>query len=71
MATVSENLTTAITGYATALALDSVSPQPSYTTDGRSVSQQEWREGLQRLIEALQKQINALNPYVIVTRKVL
>lgn len=71
MATVTDNLNTTIANYATALALDSVSPQPSYTLDNKSVSQNEWREGIQKIMEALQRQVNALNPYIVVTRKVL
>ena len=71
MPTVSENLEATIAGYATALAADSVSPQPSYTLDGKSVSRNEWREGLQRLIDALQKTVNAMSPYVVSTKQVL
>lgn len=71
MATVTDNLNTAIANYVQALALDSINPQPSYTLDNKSVSQNEWRDGIQKLIEALQKQVNALNPYIVVTRKVL
>ncbi len=71
MPTVSENLETTIAGYATALAADSDSPQPSYTLDGKSVSRNEWREGLQRLIDALQKTVNRMTPYVVSTKQVL
>jgi hypothetical protein len=71
MPSVSDNLNTTIAGYATALAADSVSPQPSYTLDGKSVSRNEWRESLERLMEALQKQVNALSPYCVVSRKTL
>jgi soluble cytochrome b562 len=71
MATVAENLTTAIAGYAAALAADSVSPQASYSLDGKSVSRNEWREGLQKLIDNLQKTINQQTPYIVSTRQVL
>lgn len=71
MPTVADNLNTAIAGYATALAADSVNPQPSYTLDNKSVSRNEWREGLQKLIDALQKTVNAQNPYVVSTKMVL
>lgn len=68
---VASDLSTAIAGYAAALAADSVSPQPSYTLDGKSVSRNEWREGLQRMIVELQKTVNALSPYIVSTKQVL
>ena len=71
MPTVADNLNTTIAGYAAALAADSVSPQPSYTLDGKSVSRNEWREGLQRLITALQQTVNQQAPYVISTKMVM
>ncbi len=71
MPSVSDNLNAAIAGYASRLALDSVNPQPSYSLDGKSVSRNEWREGMQRLIDSLAKTINALNPYVVSTKQVL
>ncbi|MBP3956464.1 hypothetical protein J8F10_14380 [Gemmata sp. G18] len=71
MPTVAENLNTTIAGYATALAADSVNPQPTYTLDGKTVSRNEWREGLARLITALQKTVNAQSPYVVSTKMVL
>jgi hypothetical protein len=57
--------------YEQALAADAVSPQPSYALDGQSVSRNEWRAGLMKMIIDLNKTINALNPYVISTRNVL
>lgn len=69
MPSVTDNLNTTIAGYATQLALDSANPQPSYTLDGKSVSRNEWREGLQRMINELQKTVNGLNPYCVVSRK--
>ena len=71
MPTVAENLSATIAGYAAALAADSVNPQPSYTLDNKSVSQNEWREGLQKLIDALTKTLNGLQPYVVSTRMIL
>lgn len=71
MPTVVDNLNTTIAGYAAALAADSVAPQASYTLDGKSASRNEWREGLQKLIDALQATVNGMAPYRIVTRKVL
>lgn len=71
MATVAENLTTTIAGYAAALAADSANPQASYTLDGKSVSRNEWREGLARMIDALQATLNARAPYIVQTKMVL
>lgn len=71
MPSVSDNLNTTIAGYATALAKDSCNPQPSYTLDGKTVSRNEWREGLERMINELTKTVNALNPYCVVSKKVL
>ncbi len=71
MPTVADNLNAAIAGYATALALDAVNPQPTYALDGKSVSRNEWREGLQKLIDALQKTVNAQAPYIVSTKMVL
>ncbi len=71
MATVAENIAVAIAGYAVALAADSVSPQPSYSLDGKSVSRNEWREGLTKLITELSKIANAQAPYVVSTKMVL
>lgn len=71
MPTVQDNLNTTIAGYATALAADSVNPQASYTLDGKSVDRNAWRDGLQKMIDALQKTINGMNPYIVSTRQVL
>ena len=65
------DLTTTRDNYATALATDSVSPQPSYSLDGQSVSRQEWRDGLLKMIVELNKTINAMGPYVVTTKQVL
>ena len=69
--TVTDSLNTAIAGYAVALAADALNPAPSYSLDGKSVSRNEWREGLQRMIVELQKTLNALHPYIVSTRMVL
>ena len=71
MATVAENIATTIAGYAEALAADSVNPRTSYSLDGKSVSRNEWRDGLARLIVELNKFANAQSPYVVSTKMVL
>jgi len=68
---VTDSLNTAIANWATALANDSVSPQPSYSLDGQSVSREEWRAGLLQRIQDANQLVIALNPYVIGTRMVL
>lgn len=71
MPSVADNLNATIAGYAAALAADSVNPQPSYTLGDKTVSRTEWREGLQRLIDAVQQTVNAQTPYVVSTKMVL
>ena len=71
MSTVADSLNAAIAGYAAALAMDSANPQPSYTLDGKTVSRNEWREGLDRLIKSLQQTVNAQTPYIVSTKMVL
>ncbi|AMV27364.1 hypothetical protein VT84_23395 [Gemmata sp. SH-PL17] len=71
MPTVADNLNATIAGYAAALAADSVNPQPSYELDGKRVDRNQWREGLQKLIDALQKTVNAQAPYIVSTKMVL
>ncbi len=53
-----------ITGYQTALVNDAVNPQPSYNKDGQSVSREEWRESMQKLIIEWQKVYNNLTPFI-------
>lgn len=65
------DLITTRDNWAAALLADSTSPQPSYSLDGQSVSRQEWRDGLAKGIESLNKTINAMSPYVVVTKQVL
>lgn len=61
------DLQTAIQGLESALAADSVNPQATYTLDGLTVSQNEWRENLTNTIAALKKQVNQYQPYIIRT----
>jgi len=65
------NLQAAVENYSNAILADSINPQPSYAIDGQQVSREEWREGLMRQIITLNKTINALNPYEIITKQVL
>lgn len=57
-------LQTCITNWAAALQADSVSPQPSYMIDGKSVSRSEWRTSLQQLIADAQDTINQRSPTI-------
>ena len=57
-------LQTCINNWSAALQADSTSPQPSYSIDGESVSQNEWREHLQQLIADAQNTINQRNPTI-------
>lgn len=57
-------LAAAIAGWVAALQADSAAPQPSYSLDGKSVSQQEWRAGLTKLIEDAQNVINQRAPTI-------
>ena len=65
------DLQTVLNNYQSALAADSVSPQPSYSLDGQTVSRNEWRDSLLRAIVQLQQTINAQNPYIVRTKMVL
>lgn len=57
-------LQTTIAGLSAALAADSANPQPSYTLDNKSVSQNEWRESLTKQIKELQDAINQRSPTI-------
>jgi hypothetical protein len=48
-----------------ALTADSVSPQPSYSVGGQSVSRGEWREALLRQVGELNKMAQILGPVEI------
>lgn len=48
-----------------ALTVDSISPQPSYSVGGQSVSRSEWRESLLRQVQELNKLSQILNPVEI------
>ncbi len=69
--TVADHLNATIAGYAAALAADAANPQPSYTKDGQTVSRNEWRESLQRMITELSKAVNGQSPYIVSTKMVL
>lgn len=60
-----------IEGYQNALVADAVSPQPDYKLNDKMVTRSAWREGLQKMIVEWQKQLNALEPYLITTKQVL
>lgn len=57
-------LQTTIAQWSAALQADSVSPQPSYSLDGKSVSRNEWRTALLKQIADGQDVINQRNPTV-------
>ena len=63
------DLQNAVNGIEAALAADAVSPQPSYTINGKSVSRNEWRTSLIQASADLKKQINMYQPYIIRTRQ--
>jgi hypothetical protein len=48
-----------------ALAADSLSPQPSYSVGGQSVSRSEWRESLLRQVGELNRMSQSLSPQEI------
>jgi len=64
-------LETARTNLIASLAADSVNPKPNYSIGNRSVSWDSWRDHLLDEIEKLTDLIIRLNPYEIVTRRVL
>jgi hypothetical protein len=73
-----ESNATAISGYAAALAADSIDPLESYSLDGENVSRESWRAGLADMISKLNEQtnelrktLNRMRPFVISTRQVL
>ena len=58
------NLKNQIEGWSTDLANDAVSgTQPDYSLDGRSVSRQAWRDGLQKNLDNALAQLQKLEPY--------
>lgn len=66
-----QSLRTCINGWSSALAIDAMSPQPSYSVDGESYQRNEWRQMLLESIIKAKTTINALNPYIGTTRQVL
>lgn len=48
-----------------ALAEDLLSPQPTYSLDGESVSREAWRDGMQRTVEWANKMIQIYGPFEI------
>lgn len=78
MQTAIDDLDTAIAGYASALAADSIDPKESYSLDGENVTRNEWRAGIGQLIGELtkdrlqlQKDLNARKPFQRGIRQVL
>ncbi len=55
---------TMIASWEAALLADSASPQPTYTLDGKTVGQAEWRDHLQANISKARRQRNTRFPYV-------
>ena len=55
------SLQASIANWAAALAADSTTPQPTYSLDGESVNQAEWRSGLLKDIRDAQETIAALD----------
>ena len=47
---------------------ESLSPKPSYSIDGESVDWTTWAKAQQDRIEQLNRMINAVDPYFLVTR---
>jgi hypothetical protein len=58
-------LATQRTNLLAALTADSVSPQPSYSVGGQSVSRTEWRESLLRQVGELNRMAQILSPQEI------
>lgn len=54
-------------GYFTALAADSVNPQPDYSLEGRSVSRTTWRTSLLNNIDQLDNILQRYQPFEINT----
>ncbi len=61
---VSTSLATSIAAWTAALLADSTAPQPTYSIDGKSVSQAEWRDNLMKLIKDAQDAINQRSPTI-------
>lgn len=53
------------TNLMSALTADSISPQPSYSVGGQSVSRTEWRESLLRQVGELNRMAQILSPQEI------
>lgn len=53
------------TNLMSALTADSISPQPSYSVGGQSVSRSEWRESLLRQVQELNRLSQVLSPQEI------
>lgn len=62
---VSTSLATSIAAWTAALAADSTAPQPTYSLDGKSVSQAEWRTALIANIKEAQDAINQRSPTIV------
>ncbi len=71
MATALQNLITTRDQIAANLAAESASPKPSYSIDGESVDWTTWARVQQERIVQLNQTIQAMSPYVLVTRQSL
>lgn len=78
LATMQANLQTTILEAQTALNADLVSPEPSYSLNGKTVSRTEYRAGLQKVVDDAQARLKAVNqmvnqrtPYIFSTKQVL
>lgn len=73
MATTAAQIQAIYDNLMTTLALEQVycathGPKPTYSLDGESYQWSEWEEAALRKAEALRKQINAAQPYIIRSR---
>jgi hypothetical protein len=68
VATVAENLSTALDNLTAAYAAAVVSPKPSYSEGGRSVSWTEYLESLTRQIQTIKTLLGQAAPIEVVTR---
>ena len=69
--TASQNLIAARDAIAANIAAEAANPKPSYSIDGESVDWTSWARVQQERVEQLNKMINAMSPYFIVTRQSL
>jgi hypothetical protein len=73
MATTAQQLQAIYDNAATTLAAEIAyeaanGPKPSYSLNGRSYQWMEYKEAMVRFMEAMRKQINAAQPYIVRSR---